>query len=59
MANWIKLYQFREQDSESNAYPLCLGKISKYFTNGNMRKTRLNVCIYDVDEIFGFTKKIP
>ena len=38
---------------------MCLGKVSKYFTNGNMRKTRLNGCIYDVDEIFGFTKKIP
>ena len=27
--NWVKIYQFKAKDSELNAYPVCLGNISK------------------------------
>ena len=39
--NATKIYQFKAEDSEVIPYPLCLGNISKDFTNGNMKKTGL------------------
>ena len=39
--NATKIYQFKAKDSEVIPYPLCLGNISKDFTNGNMKKTGL------------------
>ena len=32
------MYQFKATDSEIKPYPLCLGNISKDFTNNNMKK---------------------
>ena len=37
--NATKIYQFKEKDSETKDYRLCLGNISKYFTINNMKKT--------------------
>ena len=38
--NAVKMYQFKENDSEARLYPLCLGDISKDFTLGNMKKKK-------------------
>ena len=40
--NAVKMYQFKENDSEARLYPLCLGDISKDFTLGNMKKKKKN-----------------
>ena len=32
------MYQFKAKDSEIKKYPLCLGSVSKDFTNNNMKK---------------------
>lgn len=45
--NGIKINQFKAKYSEITVYPLCLGSISKDFTNDNMKETRLNGYVYD------------
>ena len=61
--NGVKIYQFKANDSEIKPYSLCLGNISKDFTNDNMKKTGLYGHIYhflvhcnsiDVDDILGW-----
>ena len=37
--NGAKVYQFKEKDFEINAYPLCLGNISKTLTVNNTKRT--------------------
>ena len=36
-ANGTKIYQFKAKNSEIKDYALCLGNISKDFTNNNMK----------------------
>ena len=44
--NGLKIYQFKEKDFELNAYPLCLGNISKYFTVNNIKKLDyMHICM--------------
>ena len=45
--NATKIYQFKAKDSEIKKYPLCLGNISGDFSANNMKKIRLNGCVYD------------
>ena len=45
--NGTETYKFKEKDSEIVATPLCLGNNSKGFTVEKMKKTGLNVYIYD------------
>ena len=40
--NGVKIYQFRAKDSELNSHPVCLGNISKEFSNDEMKQTGLN-----------------
>ena len=44
--NATKIYQFKAKDSEIKRYPLCLEHISGDFSANNMKKTRLNGCVY-------------
>ena len=46
--NGTKIHKFKAKDSKIVAIPLCLGNISKYFSEDNMEKTRLNGYVYDV-----------
>ena len=46
--NQVKISQFKAEDCKLNAYPLCLGNISKVFTVDNMKERELNRwCVYD------------
>ena len=45
--NGTEVRKFKAKDSETVAYPLCLGNISKYFSEDNMKKTGLNGHVYD------------
>ena len=45
--NGTEVHKFKAKDSETVAYPLCLGNISKYFSEDNMKKTGLNGHVYD------------
>ena len=38
--NAVKMYQFKEKDSEIKPYPLCLGNTSKDFTLDNTEKKK-------------------
>ena len=51
--NEAKIYQFQVKDSELNACPVCLGNISKDFSNDNMKQTGANGCVYDFLVDFG------
>ena len=41
-----KIYPFKAKDSEIKKHPLCLGNISKDFTDNNMKKTGPNGHVY-------------
>ena len=45
--NGKEIIKFKAKDSEIVPYSLCLGNISKDWTNDNMKKTGLNGYIYD------------
>ena len=45
--NGTEIIKFKAKDSEILAYSLCLGNISKDWTNDNMKKTGFNGYIYD------------
>ena len=45
--NGTEIIKFKAKDSEINAYPLCLGSISKDWSTDNMKKTRLKGFVYD------------
>ena len=40
-ASATKIYQFKAKNSEIKDYALCLGNITKDFTNDNMKKNRI------------------
>ena len=44
--NGTEIIKFKAKDSEILAYSLCLGNISKDWTNDKMKKTGFNGCIY-------------
>ena len=45
--NGTEIIKFKLKDSETVAYPLCLGNISKDFSVDNMKKTGLKGYVYD------------
>ena len=45
--NGTEIIKFKAKDSEIKAYSLCLGNISKDWSNNNMKKTGLHGYIYD------------
>ena len=46
--NGTKIHKFKAKDSEINAIPLCLGRISEDFSVNNMKKkTAFCGCVYD------------
>ena len=45
--NATNIYEFKVKNSQIKPHPLCLGNISKDFTDGNMKKTGLNGYVYD------------
>ena len=46
--NGTEIIKFKAKDSEIKAYSLCLGNISKYWSNNNMKKkTGFNGYIHD------------
>ena len=47
-ANGAEIIKLKAKESEINATPLCLGKISKDFSVDNMKKTGLNEYVYDL-----------
>ena len=49
--NGAKICQFKAKYSELIAYPLRLVNISEDFTDDNMKETRLNGYVYDIQSI--------
>ena len=45
--NGTEIIKFKAKDSEISAYSLCLGNISKDWSQDNMKKTGFNGYIYD------------
>ena len=45
--NGTEIIKFKAKDSETVPYSLCLGNISKDWTNDNMKKTGFNGYVYD------------
>ena len=45
--NGTEIIKFKAKDSEIRAYSLCLGNISKDWSQDNMKKTGFNGYIYD------------
>ena len=45
--NGTEIIKFKPKDSEILAYSLCLGNISKDWSQDDMKKTGFNVYIYD------------
>ena len=45
--NGIEIIKFKAKDSEILPYSLCLGNISKDWTNDNLKKTGFNGYIYN------------
>ena len=45
--NGTEIIKFKAKDSEIVASPLCLGNISKDWSNDNMKKTGVNGYVYD------------
>ena len=45
--NGIEIIKFKAKNSEIIPYSLCLGNISKYWSQDNMKKTGFNGYIYD------------
>ena len=45
--NGTEIIKFKAKDSEINAYPLCLGSISKDWSTDHLKKTRLKGFVYD------------
>ena len=46
-AKGVKVYQFKAEDFEIKPHTLCLGYVSKGFTNYNMKKNGLNGYVFD------------
>ena len=51
--NYTEIFKFKAKDSTISAYPLCLRNISKDWSPGDMKKTRLKdyVCDFSVDYV--------
>ena len=55
--NGTEIIKFKAKDSEIVPYLLCLGNISKDWTNDNMKKTGFNGYIYDFSTDYNVTNK--
>ena len=53
--NGTEIIKFKAKDSEILAYSLCLGNISKDWSQDNMRKTGFNGYIYDFSSDYNAT----
>ena len=49
----VKIYQLKANDSDLNVDQLCLGNISKDFTNDDMKQTGFNGYLHDFSFVFG------
>ena len=47
IVNSLEINKFKAKDSEINAFPLCLGNVSKDFSADDMKKTGLYGYVYD------------
>ena len=47
IVNGTKIIKFKAKDSETTAYPLCLGSILKDWSVDNMKKIGLKCYVYD------------
>ena len=65
--NGIEIYKFKAKCSETLATPICLGNISKDWLVDKMKKSGLNLYVYDVsadydatavDDILDFYKSL-
>ena len=45
--NGTEIHKFKTKYSEIIASPICLGNISRDFSIDNIKKTKLNGCVYD------------
>ena len=52
-----EIIKFKTKDSEIIPYSLCLGNISKDWTNDNMKKTGFNGYIYDFSTDYNVINK--
>ena len=55
--NGTESHKFKAKDSEIVPYSLCLGNISKDWTNDNMKKTGFNGYIYDFSTDYNVINK--
>ena len=55
--NGKKIIKFKAKDSEIILYSLCLGNISKDWTNDNKKKTGFNGYIYDFSTDYNVINK--
>ena len=55
--NGTDIINFKAKDSEILAYSLCLGNISKDWSQDNMKKTGFNVYIYDFSTDYNAVRK--
>ena len=55
--NGTKIIKFKAKYSEIVPYSLCLGNISKDWTNDNMKKTGFNGYIYDFSTDYNVINK--
>ena len=53
--NGTEIYKFRAKDFEIVPSPLCLGKISKDWSVGNMKKTEFTGYVYDFSVDYNVT----
>ena len=52
--NATEIYKFKAKDSEILAYSLCLGNISKDWSQDNMKKTGLKGYVYDFSTNYNY-----
>ena len=52
--NGTEIYKFKAKDSEILAYSLCLGNISKDWSQDNMKKTGLKGYVYDFSSDYNY-----
>ena len=52
--NGTEIIKFKPKDSEIRAYSLCLGNISKDWSQDNMKKTGFNGYIYDFSSDYNY-----
>ena len=51
--NGVEIYKFKAKDFKINSYPMCLGNISKDFSNDDMEKAGIHGYVYDFSIDYG------